>query len=855
MNLLKEVSFTYLFCFILASISYGQETSMEYYLPSGYTYDPKVPTPASHLGFEVGEWHASHDQVVSYFRSLAASSDRLSLIEYGKSYEMRPLVMLVVTSPSNQSDLETIKSNRSGLRNGQTFDQSQEIPLVMYMGHTVHGNEPSGVQASLLTAYHFAAANEVGEDLDNIVLLIDPVLNPDGMNRFSSWVNMHKSYHPNGDKNNRELNEAWPGGRTNHYWFDLNRDWLPVQHPESRGRITQIQEWIPNVVLDFHEMGTDNTYFFQPGIPSRNHPLTPQKNFEITERIAQYHAKFLDEIGSLYYSQESFDDFYYGKGSTYPDIQGAIGILFEQASSRGHVQENVYGKITFPFTIRNQVRTTLSSFQAIKEMGQELNKYMVDFYREAKEESESDSNKAFIFGNNDDYARSYHLADILLHHDIEVYELKEDVMVNGVPFGANKAFIVPFNQPQYRLIKSMFETRTSFQDSLFYDVSAWTLPMAFNLDHMALSSRIFNLANVEEVEKGFPMRKGRIMGSVGANSYAFEWHGYYAPKAAYGLMDKGYQVRVSHEPFETDLGINFRRGSVLVEKGNAGVSDQEFYEDLQLAAEECGLTIHAMGTGYTSGINLGSPSIDVLKKPEVAILVDRGASSSDAGEIWHLFDQRLEIPLTLMPMDRFANADLNRYNLLILPSGSYNSLGKSGAEKLKNWVNQGGTIIARGSAMIWLSQQELANYSWKTSDKDEEIPQKAYADLERERGARVTGGAIFKGKLDITHPLGYGYSDSSIFLFKNGNQFLKPSSNSYANPLLYTDDPLASGYIHPSNLDKLKDSGMIQVVTQGQGRIIGFVDNPNFRAFWFGTNKLFLNAVFFGQTINPQSGR
>ncbi len=855
MHFSKNSLLTYLACCFLSLSVLGQETSLDYYLPSGYTYDPNVPTPASHLGFEVGEWHASHDQVVSYFKALAASSDRLSLLEYGRTYEKRPLVILVVSSPTNQQNLEEIKESRKGLRSGRLEGQIQEMPLVMYLGHTVHGNEPSGVQAALLTAYHFAAAREIEEELENIVLLIDPVLNPDGMNRFSSWVNMHKSYIPNGDRNNRELNEAWPRGRTNHYWFDLNRDWLPVQHPESRGRITQLQEWIPNIVLDFHEMGSDNTYFFQPGIPSRNHPLTPEKNFELTERIAQYHAKYLDEIGSLYYSQESFDDFYYGKGSTYPDVQGAIGILFEQASSRGHVQENVFGKITFPFTIRNQVRTTFSSFEAALDMKEELNQYMIDFYREAKEEADADNNKAFIFGNRDDYARSYHLADLILHHDIHVYELQEDVVVNGVPFQANKAFIVPFNQPQYRLVKSMFETRTSFQDSLFYDVSSWTLPMAFNLDHMALGSRIFNLAEVEELEKGFPMKNGRVIGSLGANTYVFEWHEYYAPRAVYSLLDKGYQVRVTHEPFETDLGINFRRGSILVEKGNNDINDQQLYDDLQEVATHSGLSIYAMGTGYTGGINLGSPSIDVLEKPEIAILVDGGASSSDAGEVWHLLDQRMEIPLTLMPLDRFGNADLNRYNVLILPTGSYGALGKSGAEKLKNWVQRGGTLIARGSAMIWLSQQELANFSWKSTDKDEDAIQKAYADLEKERGARVTGGAIFKGKLDITHPLGYGYSNANIFLFKNGNQFLKPSSNPYANPLLYTEDPLASGYIHPENLENLKETGMIQVASLGQGRIIGFVDNPNFRAFWFGTNKLFLNAVFFGSTINLQSGK
>jgi hypothetical protein len=667
---------------------------------------------------------------------------------------------------------------------------------------------------------------------------------------------MHKGYQSTGDRNNRELNEVWPGGRTNHYWFDLNRDWMPVQHPESRGRITQIQEWKPNIVLDFHEMGSDNTFFFQPGIPSRNHPLTPKRNFELTEKIAQYHARYLDEIGSLYYSQESFDDFYYGKGSTYPDVQGAVGILFEQASSRGHLQENQFGSISFPFTIRNQVRTALSSFEAAKDMRVELNRYMADFYRESKVESDADTNKAYIFGSKADYARAFHLADIILHHDITLYSLKENVVLNGVPFEANKSFIVPLNQPQYRFIKSMFETRTTFQDSLFYDVSAWNLPMAFNLDYMALSSRILNLADVVEVPKGNRMSPGQVIGSSGAYSYAFEWSDYYAPKALYMLMDKGYQLRVAHEPFQNSLGVNFSRGSILVAKGNSPTTDEAFFQNLQEAARTCSVTIHAISSGYTLGINLGSPSISLLKKPTIALMVDKGVSGNEAGEIWHLFDQRIDVPITLLPTDRLVAADLDRYSVIVLPSGSYGAWGKAGTEKLKAWVEKGGTLIARGSALNWLSQQDLAPFSFVSSEQEDSADlQRSYSNLTNERGAKVTGGAIFRGMLDITHPLAYGYANPEIHIFKTGNQFLKPSKNPYANPLVYTADPLASGYIHPSNLEKIRNTGIIQVAALGSGRIIGFVDNPNFRAFWFGTNKLFLNAVFFGQTIDANSAR
>ncbi|GAB3010561.1 M14 family metallopeptidase [Cyclobacterium sediminis] len=833
----------------------AQDINLDYYLPDDYTYDENIATPSSILGFEVGEWHANHTQVVNYYRAVAEQSSRATLINYGSTYEKRPLLMLAVSSPKNIKQLDKLKEQRGGLRYPDFKSDLQGMPVVMYMGHSVHGNESSGVNASLLSAYHFTAAKEIEEDLDNIILLIDPAINPDGINRFASWVNSHKSYYPNGDRNNRELNETWPRGRTNHYWFDLNRDWIPVQHPESQGRIAQLQAWLPNIVLDFHEMGTDNTYFFQPGIPSRNNPLTPAKNFELTEKIAGYHAKYLDKIGSLYYSKESFDDYYFGKGSTYPDIQGAVGILFEQASSRGHLQENVFGEISFPFTIRNQFTTALSSFDAAIDLRVELNTYMSDFYKEAKEAYTNDDNKAIIFGALEDYGRTFHFADVLLRHDIQLYSLEEDVTLNGVPFKSGKSFIVPLDQPQYRLINSLFETRTTFQDSLFYDVSTWNLPMSFNLNYMSLSSKILNLAKVENVSKGLTFKKGEVVGKAGAYSYAFEWEEYYAPKALYKLMDLGYQVRVSHKEFQTKDKKSFGRGTILVEKGNSDRSEEAFYEDLKSIAATTGINIHALTTGLTAGVNLGSPSISVLKKPSIALLVDDGVGSSDAGEIWHLFDQRMEIPITLMPTHRMSGADLNRYNVIILPTGNYGGFGEREAEKLKTWVQKGGTLISRGSAMNWLAKNDIAVFNFASADYSDSTSQKKYADLTNDRGAKVTGGAIFKAKLDVTHPIGYGYKTGDIHVFKRGNQFLELSGNPYANPVVYTNDPLASGYVHPKNLESIKNKGVVQVSGKGRGKTIGFVDNPNFRAFWYGTNKMFLNAVFFGQTINSASTR
>lgn len=839
---------------LIAQLGWAQDLS--YYLPKGYTYNPKVPTPKQVLGYEVGEWHVTHDQLVNYMKAVAATSDRVKFEETGRSYEKRPQTLLTITSPANLGKLDQIKAERAKLREPGASVNIQNIPVVMFMGYSVHGNEPSGANAALVAAYHFAAANEIAADLENIVLLLDPAINPDGLNRFASWVNSHKAYVMNGDPAQRELNEAWPRGRTNHYWFDLNRDWLPVQHPESRNRVKVFQSWLPNIHLDFHEMGTNSTFFFQPGVPSRVHPLTPKKNFELTEKIGTYHAKALDQIGSLYYNQENYDDFYYGKGSTYPDVQGSIGILFEQASSRGHLQESANGMLSFPFTIRNQFTANLSSYQAAKEMRVELNQWMKDFYTEIKNETTADVNKAYIFGAKDDDARSFHLADLILQHDIKVFALKEDITVNGKQFKKESSYIVPADQPQYRLIKAMFETRTSFQDSLFYDISAWTYPMAFHLDFMALNSKILNLASVSQVDKNnFAQAPGKMIGQPGAYQYALEWTDYYAPKAAYQLLKAGFLVRVANAEFSTAEGKTFGRGTLLIDKGETGMDNQAFFAKLQEIAQSSHVDIHALTTGYTAGANLGSTFMAPLKTPTIALLVDGGVDSGEAGEIWHLLDQRMKMPVTLLPLDAVSSTNLSRYNVILMADGSYSRLGQAGAAAIKNWVSQGNTLLAKGGALRWLAQNEIGNFTFRAVDNEEKGLQKSYADFENATGSKQTFGAIFKANLDTTHPIGYGYTEKEIYTFRNDNFFLEPSTNPYANPLVYTANPLASGYLHPSNLPGVKESAVIRVSGQGRGRIIGFADNPNFRAFWFGTNKLFMNSIFFGQVIDGGTTR
>jgi hypothetical protein len=861
----------------------GNEVTLSYYLPDDVVYDSSVPKPADVFGFELGFRHLRADQITAYYYALAAASDRVQVEQYATSHGFRPVVMLVISSPGNMVRLEEIRERHLQLSNPEvsaSLDVS-DMPLVVWQGFSVHGNEPSAAHSAVLLAYHLAAATgpEIERILAESVVIIDPLINPDGHDRFTHWVNMHTGRKLVGDPNHREHLEVWPGGRTNHYWFDLNRDWMPVQHPESRGRILKYHQWKPNILNDYHEMGTNSPYFFQPGVPSRNFPLTPERTFELTQKIAEYHAEALDRVGSLYWTRETFDDFYVGKGSTYPDINGSVGILYEQGSSRGHVQESIYGLLTFPFTIRNQFITTLSTMRAGVDLRVELLEHQREFFRSAVQQASRDEVKGYVFGDRYDAARTWHLVELLMHHDIRVYELGRAVSVGGVEFGVGSAFVVPLDQPQYRFVRALFETRTEFTDSLFYDVSTWTVPLAFGLPYAELRGRVWNvnlagerLAVVPEFPRGVVVRSDvgvlgderRRGGQVYA--YAFQYDGYYAPRALYSLLNEGLAVKTASRTFQTATAegmTDFNYGSILIPLGiqEPGAANRLHQLVEEIAARD-GITIYELSTGLSSsGVDLGSRNFNLVRKPEVMILGGVGTSGNDVGEIWHLLDQRYDMPVSIVEIPRFNTISLERYNTIVMVNGNYAGLSSGSVDKLRRWVSDGGTLILNRGAVNWASRVGLVNVIFRSAgDFSEEDGSNSgsgggslqtYIDVQAERGAQVIGGSIFKVNVDLTHPLFYGYRNTTMPVFRNTATMIEPPLNAYAMPMQYDlEAPLISGYISPQNQERIKGTAGIVVGGNGSGRIIMMTDNPAFRAFWFGTNKLMANSIFFGNTIN-----
>ena len=842
---------------LLFTILFGQRDIQLPMKIKGVHYNSSVPKPEDILGHKIGTNHTRTDQVVDYFETLASQSNRIILEDHAKTHEGRRLIHAIVTHPDNHKNLETIRQANLKLSespNKVSDKNLKDMPVVAYLGFSIHGDEASGTEASLLLLYHLAAGSgkQVEDILRNTILIIDPMFNPDGRDRFVNWVNGNRGAVPTTDTQDREHNQPWPRGRTNHYLFDMNRDWMPVTQPESNGRIKLFHHWRPQFLLDAHEMGTNSTFFFQPGIPSRNNPNTPKTTIELAGKMSAFFANRLDEIQSMYYSQESFDDFYYGKGSTFGDIHGSVGILFEQASSRALETDSNQGRMTYAFTIRNHFMATLGALDGLTSLRKDFLSYHRNFYATASDAAKKNPIKAYIVDVEKNKTRAQMLIQNLQKHRILVHDLKKPITINQKKIHPGDAIIIPSNQPQTRFLKGLMERVTAFEDSLFYDVSAWTLPLAYGVSSYEL--RRNPSAYIGNKLKPMELSGGSVKGGRAHSAYLLKWNRFYAPRALYKILDSNLFPRLTKAPFSAMVDgekINFAPGTIVIpvnqRDANSNISSEEIYKIVNALAETDHVEIYATNTATTpTGPDLGGAFHSVLKKPKVALLSGDGTSSYGVGEIWHLLNYRMGLPVALLNANKLNTHKLSKYNTIIIPDGSYDNLDTTDIKNLKSWVNNGGTLIATQSGSKWVVSKRLLDEKLKKAEKDTlDIP---YDQVQNVTGAQRIGGAIFEIALDNTHPIAYGY-EKYASVFRRGDAFFELSANTAANVGRYTDEPLLSGYISEEKLAEIKGSGSIIARRQGRGHIILFADNPNFRAFWYGTNGLFLNAVFFGQAF------
>jgi hypothetical protein len=827
--------------------------AQDYFFKNKAPFNADIPSPEDFLGYPIGEQHTRHDQIVSYLTKLAELSDRASITTYGKTHEHRKLVILTVSNPDNLKNLDRIKAQHLQFVNPNLSPTNyNEIPIFINLGYGVHGNEPSSSEAAMLTAYTLVASNssEIKNYLKNAIVFIDPTINPDGRDRHTQWVNQFKAKTLISDGNDAEHNEAWPRGRTNHYWFDLNRDWLLAINPESRSKLKWYHQWYPNVVTDFHEMGTNSNYFFEPMKPiGSQDPIMPKENYEdLTDLFAPYFSSALDNIGSFYYTKESFDGTYPGYGSSYPDLQGGLALLFEQASSRGHLQDTHYGTISFPFTIRNQYVSSIATIRAAVKNKVTLRKYQQDFFKSAVTKKVKSGFAAYEFGDAYDMNRNKAFIDKLLIHKIKVYKKGDK-------------FVVPLKQPQHRMVQTMFETYNKYRDSVFYDASAWSVANFYNLKYRGLKSASLgqeitstnNLVNVSKVQQS-------------SYAYVIDWDDYNTTAALYYIQSKGIKVASAFKPFSINTfngNKSFNYGSLMIPVSKQKKSSGEVYKIVSEAQIKYNVPMYAVNTGFsTKGIDLGSNNFRKLKKPKAALLVGNGVSSYEAGEVWHLLDTRVNMPITKIQMRNFSRLYLDKYNTLVMVSGSYNQLDSIQRKKIKQWISKGNTLITIARASKWAIDKKLVKEKLtkkpkeKDSSKTKTIKRLPYVDASNNIGRERLGGTILKVDLDITHPLGFGYRSASLPVYKNNTVFLAPNKNEYSTVAKYAKNPHIDGFISNDNLNIfLKPSASLIVSPLGKGRVIMFADNPNFRGTWYGTNRLFLNALFLGSHISVPKKR
>ncbi|MEM6327753.1 MAG: M14 family zinc carboxypeptidase, partial [Bacteroidota bacterium] len=765
---------------------------------------------------------------------------------HGTTYEGRRLVHAIVTSEANHARLGALREANLHLSDAPgsvTEADLAAMPVVVYQGYTVHGNEASGVEAALVYLYHLAAAQgaDIDRQLREAVILLDPLMNPDGSDRFVDWVNGYRGTTATADPQNREHRAAWPGGRTNHYLFDLNRDWLPTELRESRARMAWWHSWRPQVSTDHHEMGGEATFFFQPGIPSRNNPNTPARTFELTAEIATYHAAELDRIGQLYYSEESFDDYYYGKGSTYPDINGAVGILFEQGSSRALLRETEQnGLLTYPVTVRNQLATSISTLRAAVAMREDLLRHTRTFYSATKPRG------AYVIALDQQRSRGQALAQTLRRSRVQMYDLAGDTRVGGRTLSPGQALVVPLDQPQGRLVTAAMERVTTFTDSLFYDVSAWTFPMAYGADVTEVDRTPRLGAEVETPA----FDGGRVVGGEARVAYAIPWGRYFAPRALRRLHDAGLRVRLATSPFEAMSGGSLRTfdpGTLIVQTQQDRISSDTVHAVVARATRHDHVEAFALNSGLTpSGNDLGSRSWPVLRRPEIGLLAGNGTSQYGVGEVWHLLSDRFGQEVSLLDPD--ALPSLDRYTTLILPNGWYNTLDSSDVERMTRWVREGGVVIGIQGGAQWAARGGLLPSPPRSVPPD--TTAYPYAMRDEARGAQALGGSILDLVLDPTHPLAYGYGDR-VPVFKSGTGVFAPdSTNSGVDVGRYSASaPVLSGYASEEMRERLAGAAALRAARLGRGRVVLMDFNPSFRAFWYGTDGLLLNAIYFGRTF------
>lgn len=843
------------------------------------SYDPKILKPSEFLGYELGEHFSYHSQIEAYLQLLDALSDRAELIEYGKTYERRPLYLLLISAPQHLASKDSIKKNIRRLVDTRKTDDAtakkiiESLPAVVWNSYNVHGNEASSSEAAMVVAYNLIAGQDslVDAILQNEIIIIDPMVNPDGRERYVQWVNSKQTRFQS-DPIADEHNEPWPRGRYNHYLFDLNRDWAWMTQIETQSRIKAFHEWMPVFHGDYHEMSPNESYYFAP--PAL--PLNTNLDMTLVQKWMEIYGKGwadeFDKRGWSYFTKEVFDLHYPGYGDSWPTLNGAVGVTFEQAGGgAGPVYKRADGTL---LRLRERIAhhwiTSLSTLKTTLKFKNERLSDFYQFWKNAIAGADKEKYKAYVIPPQADAGRVWEMIFLLVQQGLEVYRSDRTLNISRVsgilddkPSIKNfpsESYIIPLKQPQRRFLQSLIELQHSVKDSIFYDISAWSVPIAFNVDcyKSEIDVDVSAFRKITLADKP----EGKIIGGVSHYAYIINWSNLNAAKAVTELLNKNYKLSFASEQFRIS-GMNFERGSIVVFVGKN--ADKNVLEDVTLIAKKTGVDITATPTGWAEkGADLGSSKFINLSKPKILLVSDDPVSPIQFGSLWFMLDREYPLDYTTVSAGRFDHIQLSGYTTIILPEsyGNYASfIGKDGQQKLKDWINAGGTLIAMGEGAAFAGKNQsgltelLMNNEKKTEDKSDREKQderelkqriKYMARREREQFEQSNSfpGTILKIKIDTSHPLGYGYDDSPLYVMKASDESFVLTQRGY-NVGLFTKEAMVGGYANAAMINRIADTAYLLDEPLGQGHVIAFSDDPNFRWFWKGTSRLMLNALFF----------
>ncbi len=806
-----------------------------------------LQSPEQFLGYEIGTQFTRHAEVVNYFRQVAENSSLVNYTTYGKTNENRPLTYAVISSEENLKNLEEIRKNHlanSGVLSSNNAGKADKA--IVWLSYNVHGNEASSTEAAMKTVYELVTNKK--EWLKNTVVILDPCINPDGRDRYANWYNQVKATPYNASPLAAEHNEPWPGGRPNHYLFDLNRDWAWATQVETKNRLKIYNTWMPHIHVDFHEQGINEPYYFAPAAEPFHEVITPfQRDFQ--SEIGKNHAKYFDEKGWLYFTKERFDLLYPSYGDTYPTYMGAIGMTYEQAGNGAAglgIQTTEGYELTLVDRVAHHFTTGLSTVEIASQNVEKLNAEFNKFFQ-----NEEISFKSYALNGSPDKIAA--LRSLLDLHEIK-YGSTNTGKINGFNFSQNKqadfktnsnTLLVSTNQPKGKMVKVLFEPKAKLSDSLTYDITAWSLPYAYGLEAVASNKLISNTP----ITTASP-----VLNTVSnASGYISKWDSMEDARFLAALLKEGIKVRFSTLEFENG-DQKFNPGSLVITK-----SDNRTFKDfntklIEIANEHARL-LTAANTGFSkSGPDFGSSEIKIINQPRVGVLRGEGVSSLNFGEIWYFFEKDLNYPITPIDTDHFKNIDFSLIDILVIPAGNYESLlNKETLKNLHSWVKEGGKVIAIGNAVKNFAGKEGFSLKENKPESKEDttaivnlIP---YSSRERENIKELITGSIVKTTVDKSHPMAFGYGDTYFSL--------KLSSDSYSylakgfNIAYLKDSPeVVSGFAGSEATKNMKNSMIFGEEPIGKGSVIYMVDNPLFRAFWENGKLFFVNSIFFVNNDN-----